>query len=248
MYYFNGKNYDYAIGDFTELLKRQPDHVSSRLHRGLSHFYLEDFQAALLDFSATLHYDPGNWSAYYHRACLLRSCNPSQALKDFSISLLINPEYENLGSYLHRALIYCHQEQFDEAIADYEAILVLDREHAPALCNLAIIFMKRNVQKALDLFTRSIEAEPTYVRAYFCRAYFYTQIGQLQQAYSDYTKSKANRILSSSSSSSSPRSLSHVSRSECGDGSAWQHVVGDGSIGSRLVLRRSRSEIANVGE
>ena len=190
MYYFNSKNYDYAIGDLTELLKRQSDHVSARLHRGLSYFYLEDYQPALADFSATLHYDPSNWAAYYHRACLLRLCDPAKSLQDFSISLLINPEYENLGSYLHRALIYCQQNQFEEAIADYEAILVLDREHAPALCNLAIIYMKKNVQKALDLFTRAIEADPTYVRAYFCRAYFYTQINQLQQAYSDYTKSE----------------------------------------------------------
>jgi tetratricopeptide (TPR) repeat protein len=151
---------------------------------------LEYYQAALADFSATLHYDPSNWAAYYHRACLLRTGNPSQALKDFSISLLINPEYENVGAYLHRALIYCKRSQFDEAIADYEAVLVLDREHAPALCNLAIIYMKTNIQKALKLFSRAIEAEPTYVRAYFCRAYFYTQINQLQQAYSDYTKGK----------------------------------------------------------
>jgi tetratricopeptide (TPR) repeat protein len=190
MYYFNCQNYDYAIGDFTELLKREKDHVSARLHRARSYFYLEDYQLALTDFCATLHYDPSNWSAYYYRACLVRRCDPKQALQDYSISLLINAEYENLGSYLHRALIYCQQNQFDEAIADYEAILVLDREHAPTLCNLAIIYMKRHAQKALDLFTRAIQAEPTYVRAYFCRAYFYTQINQLQQAYSDYTKSR----------------------------------------------------------
>jgi len=190
MYYFNTSNYDYAISDFTELLKRQTDHVSARLHRGLSYFYLEYYQNALADFSATLHYDPSNWAAYYHRACLLRTCNPSQALKDFSISLLINSEYENVGAYLHRALLYSKQNLFDEALADYEAVLVLDREHAPALCNSAIIYMRANVQKALQFFSRAIEAEPTYVRAYFCRAYFYTQINRLQEAYSDYTKSK----------------------------------------------------------
>ncbi|CAF3939102.1 unnamed protein product, partial [Rotaria magnacalcarata] len=161
MYYFNTNNYDYAIGDFTELLKRQSDHVAARLYRGLSYFYLEYYQNALADFSATLHYDPSNWAAYYHRGCLLRTCNPAKSLKDLSISLLINPEYENVGAYLHRALIYCKQNQHDAAIADYEAVLVLDREHAPALCNLAIIYMRTNIQKALQLFTRAIEAEPT---------------------------------------------------------------------------------------
>ncbi|CAF3955418.1 unnamed protein product, partial [Adineta steineri] len=188
MYYYNSKNYDNAIGDFNELLKRQPDHVSARLHRGLSNFYLEEYQYALADFSATLHYDPSNSSAYYHRGLLLRICNPAQAIKDFSISLLLNSEYDNLGAYLHRALIYCKQNQFEEAIADYEAVTVLDREHAPALCNLAIIYMRKNPQKAIQLFTRSIEADPTYVRAYFCRAYFYSQLNLYKKAYSDYTK------------------------------------------------------------
>ncbi|CAF4512844.1 unnamed protein product [Rotaria sp. Silwood2] len=158
MYYFNTNNYDYAIGDFTELLKRQPSHVSARLQ------------------------------SYYHRTCLLRTSNPNQALKDFSISLLINPEYENIGACIHRVLIYYKQNQFNATIADYEAVLVLDREHTPALCNLAIIYMRTNVQKALQLFSRAIEAESTYVWAYFYRAYFYAQINQLQQAYSDYTK------------------------------------------------------------
>ncbi len=190
MYYFNSKNYDNAIGDFNELLKRQPDHVSSRLHRGISNFYLEEYQYALADFSATLHYDPSNWSAYYYRGLLLRKCNPTQALRDFSISLLLNSEYDNVGAYLHRALLYCKHNQFEEAIADYEAVNVLDREHAPALCNLAIIYMRKNAQKAIQLFSKSIEADPTYVRAYFCRAFFFRQLNQFQQAYSDYTKSK----------------------------------------------------------
>ncbi|CAF1213248.1 unnamed protein product [Adineta ricciae] len=188
MYYYNSANYDNAIGDFNELLKRQPDHVSARLHRALSNFYLEEYQYALNDFSATLHYDPSNWMAYYYRGLLLRACNPHQALRDFSISLLLNPEYDNVGAYLHRALLYCKENQFEEAIADYEAVIVLDREHAPALCNLAIIYMRKNAQKAIQLFTRSIQADPTYVRAYFCRAYFYSQLNQYQQAYSDYTK------------------------------------------------------------
>lgn len=190
MYYFNSKNYDNAIGDFNELLKRQPDHVSARLHRGLSNFHLEEYQYALADFSATLHYDPSNWIAYYYRGLLLRTCNSAQALRDFSISLLLNSEYDNVGAYLHRALLYCKQNQFEEAIADYEAVTFLDREHAPALCNLAIIYMQKNAQKSIQLFTRSIQADPTYVRAYFCRAYFYSQLKQYKEAYSDYTKSK----------------------------------------------------------
>ncbi|UJR32034.1 hypothetical protein I4U23_019502 [Adineta vaga] len=188
MYYYNSGNYDNAIGDFNELLKRQIDNVSARLHRALSNFHLEEYQYALADFSATLHYDPSNWTAYYYRGLLLRICNPAQALRDFSISLLLNSEYDNVGAYLHRALLYCKQNQYEEAIADYESVTVLDREHAPALCNLAIIYMRKNAQKAIQLFTRSIQADPTYVRAYFCRAYFHSQLNQYQQAYSDYTK------------------------------------------------------------
>ncbi|CAF5196532.1 unnamed protein product, partial [Rotaria sp. Silwood1] len=42
----NTNNYDYAVSDFTQLLKRQSDHVTARLYRGVSYYYLEYYQLA----------------------------------------------------------------------------------------------------------------------------------------------------------------------------------------------------------
>lgn len=64
-----------------------------------------------------------------------------QALKDFSISLLLEDGYDNLKCYLHRGILYTDLERYDEAIKDFESVLQLDKEYAPAYVNLGIIYM-----------------------------------------------------------------------------------------------------------
>jgi tetratricopeptide (TPR) repeat protein len=58
-----------------------------------------------------------------------------------SVSLLIENGYDNINAFLHRGIIYSETERFDEAIKDFESALDLDKEFAPAYCNLGIIYM-----------------------------------------------------------------------------------------------------------
>lgn len=123
------RNWHYALVDFTEMIKHNPQNqAQARLYRGKCSFNLEDHQAALEDFCVALHLNPNDWESYYYRACLLRKylivpinwlnlkffalrLDPDQALLDYSISLLIQSGYENLNSYLHRAMIYTEFEK-----------------------------------------------------------------------------------------------------------------------------------------
>ncbi|RNA23617.1 tetratricopeptide repeat 6 [Brachionus plicatilis] len=139
MSYFNSKNWHYAIVDFTELIKHNPlNQAQARLYRGKCHLNLEDYQAAFDDFCVALHLNPNDWQSYYHRACLLRNnhikkiytselfkeylrnestmwirkqLDPTRAIQDLSISILIEEGYENLKSYLHRGILYTELEQ-----------------------------------------------------------------------------------------------------------------------------------------
>ncbi len=142
MYYYNIKNYHYAIVDFTELIKNNPNNQShARLYRGKCYLNLEDFQSALDDFSIALHLDPNDWESFYHRGCLLRKLYPRQALQDLSVSLLIESGDENINAYLHRGILYSDNERYDEAIKDFQSVLAISQEFAPAYVNLGIIYM-----------------------------------------------------------------------------------------------------------
>ena len=61
---------------------------------------------ALRDLSAAIHLDPNNSSAFYIRACLLRKTHPKQALRDYSISLLLDDSVKNVAAFMHRGMVY----------------------------------------------------------------------------------------------------------------------------------------------
>ena len=68
-----------------------------------------------------------------------------KALQDLSISSLIEDSYDNMKAFLHRGILYTELERFDEAIKDFESVLELDKQFAPAYVNLGVIFMNLNM-------------------------------------------------------------------------------------------------------
>lgn len=54
---------------------------------------------------------------------------------------MIDNSFDNINAYLHRAILYCENNQYNEAIKDYEAVLQLDKLFASAHVNLGIIYM-----------------------------------------------------------------------------------------------------------
>ncbi len=72
---------------------------------------------------------------------LYSRADPKQALQDLSCSLLLENGYDNLNSFLHRGILYTEFGRYDEAVKDFEDVLTLDKEFAPAYVNLGIIYM-----------------------------------------------------------------------------------------------------------
>jgi lipoprotein NlpI len=68
-----------------------------------------------------------------------------RALQDLSISILVEDSYDNIKAFLHRGILYNELERYDEAIKDFESVLELDKQFAPAHVNLGIIFMNLNL-------------------------------------------------------------------------------------------------------
>lgn len=61
---------------------------------------------ALQDLSAAIHLEPNGAQAFFHRAYLLRNSQPWMALKDFSVSLLLDDSVTNVNSFIHRGVLY----------------------------------------------------------------------------------------------------------------------------------------------
>lgn len=48
-------------------------------------------------------------------------------ISDICVVVLINDTRENFSSFLHRGLIYCDLKLWKPALADFEAVVKLDR-------------------------------------------------------------------------------------------------------------------------
>ncbi|XP_067099361.1 uncharacterized protein ttc6 [Osmerus mordax] len=190
LHYFHSNNWMVALNDFTQVLQQDPGHSKARTYRASVYFRLGQHLEATEDFSLALHLDPNNWVAFYNRGCLLRRINPDMALKDLSTSVLINDREDNLKAFLHRGLLYTERKQWQQAVSDFEAVIKLDRSVAVAHVNLGLIYMLKMNQnmQAIKMFTNALQANPTYIRGYICRAQAYHRANDIKRALTDLTR------------------------------------------------------------
>ncbi|XP_033111439.1 uncharacterized protein LOC117112460 isoform X2 [Anneissia japonica] len=190
-YQFNvNKNWMAAIKDFTDMLAQEPNSALARAYRGRAFAKQGMYGNAVEDLSAAIHLDPQCSAPYFYRGCILRKCLPKKALKDFSVSLLLDDSLDNIMAYMHRGILYMELNRFEDAMADFESVLKLDRNMAAAHVNLGLIYMTKlnNYHKAIQKFSNAIKVDPTYVRALVCRAKAYQLIHELKYALMDYTR------------------------------------------------------------
>ncbi|XP_026142291.1 uncharacterized protein ttc6 isoform X3 [Carassius auratus] len=190
---FNTSKWMQALETFSLLLKQEPGNATARTYRGRIYTKLGRFEKSVEDFSLAVHLDPSSWLAFYHRGCLLREIMPHMALRDFSTSVLINDSAENLSAFLHRGQVYMTLRRWRQAMADFEAVIKLDshsRFAAVAHVSLGLICMLNmgRQYEAIRGFSNALKVDPTYVKAYVCRARAYFNVNNLSRAVKDLTR------------------------------------------------------------
>ncbi|XP_066464554.1 tetratricopeptide repeat protein 6 isoform X2 [Eleutherodactylus coqui] len=189
LYYFEHSNWNVSVQDFTAVITQDFDNVEARMYRGRAYTRLARYSEAAEDFSAVIHLDPRNWMAFYYRGCLLRKCYPKLALQDFSISVLLYDEFENLNTFINRGVLYTDLGLWSEAAFDFEHVLALDKAMPTAHVNLGLICLLHRDQysQAVRHFSAAIKVDPLCIRAYLCRAQAYRQMKDLSSALKDIT-------------------------------------------------------------
>ena len=97
-----------AILDFNLALTQIPRISSLMLadiynDRGLTHFVLQDTQAAMLDFNLAIRLNANDYRAYFNRACACtRNGDNFGAVRDFSQVIRLNPS--NAQAYVNRGI------------------------------------------------------------------------------------------------------------------------------------------------
>lgn len=125
-----------SIGAFTEAIRLGPSRESAFLHRAAAYATKKDLDRAQNDYAQAARINPDNPETYIRRGELARVIGSSApAILYFNEALKRDPH--NVTARMLRGLAYEEAKQFDEAIADYRAVLKLDPSHKLAKTSLA---------------------------------------------------------------------------------------------------------------
>ncbi|XP_047128697.2 uncharacterized protein LOC101237560 isoform X1 [Hydra vulgaris] len=188
--HFNLRLWVTALSYFTELLNLNPKYYQAYFYRARVNIKLNHFENALSDLSICLHLSPNHYEAFYYRGFILQKNSRKQAIKDLSVSLLINSNKENINAFIQRGIVYTILKKFQQALVDLKCALVLNSEYPLVHFNLGLIDINynNNAPLALKRFSFALLQDPTYIQALICRAETFILLNNIDAAIIDYTR------------------------------------------------------------
>jgi tetratricopeptide (TPR) repeat protein len=120
-------DFDRAIADQSEAIRLDPKDADAYYNRGYSYSHKGDHERAVADYTAGIELD-ANKSRLWGQRCWSRAMIGKQlqeALEDCNKARSLNPQIPQILAY--RGLVYLKLEQFDKALADYDAALTLTK-------------------------------------------------------------------------------------------------------------------------
>ncbi|PAA62172.1 hypothetical protein BOX15_Mlig000887g4 [Macrostomum lignano] len=189
LYYFQNEQWQFAINDFTELLTRDPKDSRAYTYIGRCYAKLQQMIPAVQAFSSAIHLNPYNWIAFYHRGRLLRRAQPDKALRDLSISVMLNEDVENAMAFMYRGILYCEMDRPEDAIPDFETLVRLRQDIPCAHVNLGLVYHHTDRHHlAIHHYSAAINVDPTYIRAVRCRVDAFVAMREYRNALLDITR------------------------------------------------------------
>lgn len=173
------KKFDLAYADYTKAIELDPKKPMFLVNRGNASANMKKVDDALADYARAIKLDPNYAQAYAQRGILhIDLDRVEDALRDFAKSIELDPSYAE--PYYNRGTIYSDRKEYAKAIPDYEKYVSLidDPDYlADGYMNLGIAhFYTGSLQKAVEDFTKAIEARPNWANGYKARAMVYREM------------------------------------------------------------------------
>jgi len=156
--YLDQADYDHALEDYSTAIRLDPEATDVPLwyhDRGVVRHEQGDYASAIADFTKAINLAP-DYAANWNSRCWARAVWGRQlveALDDCNEALALDPI--SYDTYDSRGLVHLRREEWDEALADYEASLDIE--------TTASAYYGRGV--ALSRLGQARDAEANYVMA-----------------------------------------------------------------------------------
>lgn len=176
-----------AIEDFTAALRHETTPLLY-VERGLACAAINDFEAAIADFSEAILLDPQHAKAFVFRAnALLEQGKGEDALNDYSEAARISPDWDL--PYYNRGLAHARLGRLDEAAADFTRAIELQPGDAAAYFNRGNIRVDLGeLDEAVADYTSALAIDPNDAATCTNRGNAYNQLGEVELALTDYDR------------------------------------------------------------
>ncbi len=159
------QQYDRAIGDFTESLRREQRNPGALNNRGQCYYLKKNFPQAIQDYSMALKLDPRHFLARNNRAiAYIATQDYTNAMADLQAAIQQVPEYPEALN--NRGVVNQKLGRLDDAVRDFTAALKVDPKYTDALGNRAYTYkLKQDYRSAITDLEQAIALRPNTYEA-----------------------------------------------------------------------------------
>jgi tetratricopeptide (TPR) repeat protein len=211
------KDYDSAIADFTDIIRRGSATSEDYNQRGLSYHYKNQLDLALADYDRAIARSGHTEFMHYNRALIYRQKGDiEKALADLDAAIDQHGS-TNTYHFLERANVLLEKSLFGKAIADYDKLIdILTKDKSATKESKAVAFFGRGWVKELQVvadqskcdsyippdpgckaptafmiplldFEVALQMKPDYAEAHFHIGWIAERFGNKRKAIDSYT-------------------------------------------------------------
>jgi tetratricopeptide (TPR) repeat protein len=180
------QQYDEALADFDEAIRRDPKEPRVYSDRALTRFAKNNYDGAVADLTEAIRLDPQFATAHVRRAFAWRAKGKfDNALADCDAAQRINPSFAAV--HIAKGAVWSSWRQYGLAISECSEAIRLDPNFAIAFgCRAYAWQLKKEYAKALPDYNEVIRLAPKTAIAYLNRGTTYDALEQYDQALADY--------------------------------------------------------------
>ena len=173
---------------YKEILKTNPDHVSSHSNLGIIFKQLGENRKAINYFQKTIQINPNYEQAHNNLGVVFNELGEDQkAIGCFQKAIVIQPNYAD--AHYNLGTVFKKLEKTQKAISCFQKAIEIQPNHAKAHYNLGMAFDKLGeFQKAISCFQKAIEIQPNHAKAHYNLGLVFIKLGERKKAISCFQR------------------------------------------------------------